>query len=299
MTRIVSFVLIALALAAVAPRTAPPLAAQTRAKATNVPVIPHEAVPNFFKNPPGIYTGENMGIATNSKGNIYIYHRANETRLFEYSPAGAVHPRDRPEQLRLRVRALGARRRPGQHLGGRRRHRHARQVQPRGPGADGHRPARGSGRDAGQHARQRHLPRPQREVPLRPADRRRLRPAGQHLRVRRLLRRAGGEVRQDRPVRQGRRQARQRQPRVQHAALDRHRLPGQRLRRRPRQRARPGARQRPQLEGQLHRRRQSLGRVCVGRARAEESRQAVPRSRPTRGRTARRPPAPSSPARST
>ena len=53
-----------------------------------MPVIPHEAVPNFFKNPPGIYTGENMGIATNSKGNIYIYHRANETRLFEYSPQG-------------------------------------------------------------------------------------------------------------------------------------------------------------------------------------------------------------------
>ena len=53
-----------------------------------MPVIPHEAVPNFFKNPPGIYTGENMGIATNSKGNIYIYHRANETRLFEYTPQG-------------------------------------------------------------------------------------------------------------------------------------------------------------------------------------------------------------------
>ena len=45
-------------------------------------------MPDFFKNPPGIYTGENMGIATNSKGNIYIYHRANETRLFEYSPKG-------------------------------------------------------------------------------------------------------------------------------------------------------------------------------------------------------------------
>ena len=64
------------------------LAAQTKATAANVPVIPHEAVPNFFKNPPGIYTGENMGIATNSKGAIYIYHRANETRLFEYSPLG-------------------------------------------------------------------------------------------------------------------------------------------------------------------------------------------------------------------
>ena len=64
------------------------LSAQSRATATNVPIIPHEAVPNFFKNPPGIYTGENMGIATSSKGNIYIYHRAYETRLFEYTPQG-------------------------------------------------------------------------------------------------------------------------------------------------------------------------------------------------------------------
>ena len=97
------------------------LAAQTKALATNVPVIPHEAVPDFFKNPPGIYTGENMGIATNSKGAIYIYHRANETRLFEYIAAGRLRARDRPRQLRLRLRAFGPRRRGGQHLGGRRR----------------------------------------------------------------------------------------------------------------------------------------------------------------------------------
>ena len=70
------------------PMASPPVAAQSRATATNVPVIPHESVPNFFKNAPGIYTGENMGIATNSKGNIYIYHRAYETRLFEYAPDG-------------------------------------------------------------------------------------------------------------------------------------------------------------------------------------------------------------------
>jgi len=78
----------ALILAGVALKPAQPLEAQTRATATGVPVIPHEAVPDFFRNPPGIYTGENMGIATSSKGSIYIYHRANETRLFEYSPQG-------------------------------------------------------------------------------------------------------------------------------------------------------------------------------------------------------------------
>ena len=67
----------------------PAVSAQSKATATNVPAIPYEAVPNFFKNPPGIYTGENMGISTNSKGNIYIYHRAYESRLFEYSPQGS------------------------------------------------------------------------------------------------------------------------------------------------------------------------------------------------------------------
>src|SRR5688572_32613699 len=64
------------------------ISAQTTATATNVASIPHEAVPSFFKHPPGIYTGENMGIATNSKGTIYMYHRAYETRLFEYTPQG-------------------------------------------------------------------------------------------------------------------------------------------------------------------------------------------------------------------
>ena len=88
MKRLLPFVPILIALAGAASVTSPPVVAQSRATATNVPVIPHEAVPNFFKNPPGIYTGENMGIATNSKGNIYIYHRAYETRLFEYSPQG-------------------------------------------------------------------------------------------------------------------------------------------------------------------------------------------------------------------
>jgi sugar lactone lactonase YvrE len=83
-----SLVVILFLIAVWRPGGADRLAAQARATATNVATIAHEAVPNFFKNPPGIYTGENMGIATNSKGNIYIYHRANETRLFEYTPAG-------------------------------------------------------------------------------------------------------------------------------------------------------------------------------------------------------------------
>jgi NHL repeat-containing protein len=79
------------ALSLVVSQASKPVSAQSRATApaaASAPVIPWEPVPNFFKNPPGIYTGENMGISTNSKGNIYIYHRANETRLFEYAPNG-------------------------------------------------------------------------------------------------------------------------------------------------------------------------------------------------------------------
>src|SRR5919198_4559649 len=88
MKRCICLLFVAAVLAAGVSFITRPVAAQTKATAENVPVIPHEAVPNFFKNPPGIYTGENMGIATNSKGNIYIYHRSYETRLFEYAPDG-------------------------------------------------------------------------------------------------------------------------------------------------------------------------------------------------------------------
>ena len=68
----VHYALTVVALVGVVLFVGPKLSAQRGAsRATNVPVIPHESVPDFFKNPPGIYTGENMGIATNSKGNVY------------------------------------------------------------------------------------------------------------------------------------------------------------------------------------------------------------------------------------
>jgi hypothetical protein len=67
---------------------APMLAAQTKATAENVPIIPHTSVPNFFKLPPDLYFGEGIGIATNSKGNIFVYHRSGDTRLFEFDSNG-------------------------------------------------------------------------------------------------------------------------------------------------------------------------------------------------------------------
>jgi sugar lactone lactonase YvrE len=71
---------------------AAPLFAQSKAKATNVPEIAYDSVPNFLKFPPNIYLGEGIGVATNSKGHVFVYTRSGETRLFEFDQNGTfVH----------------------------------------------------------------------------------------------------------------------------------------------------------------------------------------------------------------
>src|SRR6266850_3277239 len=62
--------------------------AQQKAMITGVPDIPFTSVPNFLKLPPGEYLGESVAVATNSKGNIYVYHRRDTTRLFEFDKNG-------------------------------------------------------------------------------------------------------------------------------------------------------------------------------------------------------------------
>src|SRR5256886_17350032 len=66
-----------------------PLFAQSKAKAQNVPEIPFDSVPNFLKFPPNIYLGEGIGVATNSKGHVFVYTRSGDTRLFEFDQNGA------------------------------------------------------------------------------------------------------------------------------------------------------------------------------------------------------------------
>ena len=65
-----------------------PAALATRAKVQNVPEIPYESVPNFLKMPPSLYLGEGIGIATNSKGHVFVYTRSQRTRLFEFDQNG-------------------------------------------------------------------------------------------------------------------------------------------------------------------------------------------------------------------
>jgi sugar lactone lactonase YvrE len=62
--------------------------AQTKAKAQNVPEITYDSVPNLLKFPANIYVGESMGVATNSKGHIFVYTRSQNTRLFEFDANG-------------------------------------------------------------------------------------------------------------------------------------------------------------------------------------------------------------------
>ena len=80
--------LIIISLAAAAPALAQPVAGPAKAKATT-PEIPFESVPNFFKLPAGLYMGEGVGVATNSKGHVFVYTRSGETRLFEFDQNGA------------------------------------------------------------------------------------------------------------------------------------------------------------------------------------------------------------------
>ena len=65
-----------------------PAQISARAKAQNVPEIRYESVPNFLKLPANLYLGEGIGVATNSKGHIFVYTRSQLTRLFEFDQKG-------------------------------------------------------------------------------------------------------------------------------------------------------------------------------------------------------------------
>ena len=64
-----------------------PALAQAKARATT-PEIPFDSI-SFVKHmPPGLYMGEAIGVATNSKGNVYVMTRSGESKVFEFDRAG-------------------------------------------------------------------------------------------------------------------------------------------------------------------------------------------------------------------
>src|ERR1039458_7642960 len=44
-----------------------------------IPEISYDSTPNFLKLPEHVYLGEAAGVATNSKGNIFVYTRTGGT----------------------------------------------------------------------------------------------------------------------------------------------------------------------------------------------------------------------------
>src|SRR5207249_1430673 len=59
-----------------------------KAKASNVPEIPYKVVQSFFKLPPNVQLGAAAGVATNSKGHLFVFTRASEARLLEFDEKG-------------------------------------------------------------------------------------------------------------------------------------------------------------------------------------------------------------------
>ena len=87
MKRCIGFFLATVVLLLTVPASAQQVPPRAPAFAT-APDIPYESVPDFLKLPPGLYLGEGIGIARNSTGQIYVFHRSGDTRLFQFDQNG-------------------------------------------------------------------------------------------------------------------------------------------------------------------------------------------------------------------
>ena len=124
-----------------------------------VPTIQFDSNPMPLTMPDNIHLGEVAGVATNSKGDIYVYTRTGNptitigtARAVSHGGGRAVpvrshrqvRARDRAGHLRIPAAAAGARRSAGQHLGRRSDVDAGDQVRSERPRADGAEPQAGS-----------------------------------------------------------------------------------------------------------------------------------------------------------
>jgi len=58
---------------------------------TAVPEIPFDSAPNLLKWPPRIHLGEAVGVATNSKGNIFVYTRTGDVNVISGASRAFSH----------------------------------------------------------------------------------------------------------------------------------------------------------------------------------------------------------------
>ena len=108
-----------------------------------VPEIPFDSAADPLKFPDNIHLGEAAGVATNSKGDVFVYTRTGHptisigaarpfahggSRLFQFDQDREIRSRDRTGVVRIPGRPAGARRSAGQHLGRRSDVEHGDQV---------------------------------------------------------------------------------------------------------------------------------------------------------------------------
>ena len=106
-----------------------------------------DSAPNPLALPDDIYLGEVGGVATNSRGDIFVYTRTGHptVSMATARPVRArriaavsvrsqreIHARNRPGTLRVSVRRAGSRRSPGQRLGRRRDVGHGHEIRSAG-----------------------------------------------------------------------------------------------------------------------------------------------------------------------
>src|SRR5580704_7448424 len=56
-----------------------PVAIAQQAAQPTAPFIPYDSVPNFLKLPSDLNMGEAAGVAVNSKGHIFVFHRGGSS----------------------------------------------------------------------------------------------------------------------------------------------------------------------------------------------------------------------------
>jgi hypothetical protein len=90
MKRCLGFCLGVAVLLYAAPLFAQGFALPEHAKAfATAPDIPYESTPNFLKLPAGLYLGEGIGVARNSKNEVFVFTRSGESsRLFKFDANG-------------------------------------------------------------------------------------------------------------------------------------------------------------------------------------------------------------------
>jgi len=64
------------------------MAADQTPPGANVPRLDYEVVPNFFQLPEGQNFVEAAGVAVNSKGHVYVFHRGSRRPLMEFDASG-------------------------------------------------------------------------------------------------------------------------------------------------------------------------------------------------------------------